>query len=246
VAMNVATAAIPIFNLQPRVERVPLPNGEFCLVVDDAFAEPERIVEFAVAHRASFRNVDFNAYPGTYLLSPANLSAALSDFFMQHLRRFFDARRIVSMHCRFSMVTLRPEELRPYQWFCHRDSLNVPAPQSIQASVLYLFKDAELGGTSFYEPAVSPAEIAVFNRDAWELSNETFARKYGLAPGYMVESNRYFTKIGSIPARWNRLIFYYGSVLHSGDIVAPEKLSPDPASGRLTFNGFFTCRRNAS
>jgi len=50
----------------------------------------------------------------------------------------------------------------------------------------------------------------------------------------------------SIPAKWNRLIFYDGGVLHSGDITAPQKLSNDPVAGRLTLNGFFTCRRNVA
>jgi hypothetical protein len=40
------------------------------------------------------------------------------------------------------------------------------------------------------------------------------------------------------------LIFYDGGLLHSGDITAPGKLSKDPVAGRLTLNGFFTCRRN--
>lgn len=243
---SVANNVIPIFNPRPRIERVALSGDEFCLVIDDAFMEPERIVEFASRRRAEFRNVDFNAYPGTYLIAPVDLSAALSDFFTQHLRRFFDARRVVSMHCRFSIVTLRPEQLRAYQWFCHRDNMDVPPGQTIQASVLYLFKDELLGGTSFYESAIFGAELAQFNRDAGMLAAEAFARKYGLEPGYMCESNKYFSKIGSIPARFNRLIFYDGSLLHSGDIFAPEKLSEDPARGRLTFNAFFTSRRNAS
>jgi hypothetical protein len=46
-------------------------------------------------------------------------------------------------------------------------------------------------------------------------------------------------------AKWNRLIFYDGAMLHSGDIRRPEKLSADPRAGRLTLNGFFTSRRHA-
>jgi len=61
----------------------------------------------------------------------------------------------------------------------------------------------------------------------------------------MIGSNRYFDRVASVPARWNRLIFYDGSLLHSGDIAAPDRLSADPQLGRLTLNGFFTCRRNA-
>jgi len=235
----------PIFNPTPRIERVAFGDSGFCLVIDDALVEPERAREFAVANAAAFRNVDFNAYPGTYLMASAGLDLALRDFFAQHLRRFFDARRVLEMHCRFSMVTMRPEALRPFQWFCHRDNQSVPPQQSIQASVLYLFDDTALGGTSFYESAMPPAELAAFYRDANTLRPDAFARKYDLAPGYQCASNRYFTKIGSVPARWNRLIFYDGSLLHSGDIFAPEKLSADPARGRLTFNGFFTSRRNA-
>ena len=42
------------------------------------------------------------------------------------------------------------------------------------------------------------------------------------------------------------MIFYDGSIFHSGDIPVPEKLSADPHHGRLTLNGFFTCMRKAA
>jgi Family of unknown function (DUF6445) len=35
-------------------------------------------------------------------------------------------------------------------------------------------------------------------------------------------------------------------MLHSSDIPSPNLLSTDPLRGRLTVNGFFTCRRNLS
>ena len=40
---EVAHAAV--FRSNPRIERVPLENGESCYVVDDALHEPERFVE---------------------------------------------------------------------------------------------------------------------------------------------------------------------------------------------------------
>ena len=82
-------------------------------------------------------------------------------------------------------------------------------------------------------------------QDATQLSSGEFTQRYAIEPGYLHQSNAYFTRIGGIPPKWNRLIFYDGSLLHSGDITAPEKLSNDPLSGRLTLNGFFTSRRNA-
>jgi hypothetical protein len=41
------------------------------------------------------------------------------------------------------------------------------------------------------------------------------------------------------------LIFYDGMLFHAGDIRTPDRLSDDPAVGRLTLNGFFTCRKAA-
>ena len=234
-----------LFNPQPRVDLVRLANGQACYVIDDALLAPARVRARACAQREMFRNVDFNAYPGTYLIASAEMQQALRDFFLMHIRRLFDARRVLDMHCRYSMVTLPPQCLSPRQRLCHRDSVNVPPQQSIQASVLYLFDDVSLGGTSFYEPACGEHEAALLFHEASTLSSEAFEHKYGMAAGYMVGSNRWFLQIGSVPAKWNRLIFYDGSTLHTGDITAPEKLSDDPACGRLTLNGFFTCRRNA-
>jgi len=59
------------FNPCPQIERVALANGHACYVMDDALLEPERLVEWTAAQSAAFRPVDFNAYPGTYLMLPA-------------------------------------------------------------------------------------------------------------------------------------------------------------------------------
>jgi hypothetical protein len=237
---------IAVFNPRPTIERVPLGDNRYCHVVDDALLEPERLVEWSIAHRDGFRTVDFNAYPGIYLMTPASVEAALESFFMTHMRALFDARRLLQMHCRLSMVTRPPDALRPYQWLCHSDRAGLEPGQSIQASVLYLFKDESLGGTSFYEPACPAHEIARMFDDSVALSAATFTERHGIAPGYMIGSNRYFNQIASVPARWNRMIFYDGSVLHTGNIAAPEKLDTDSRRGRLTFNGFFVSRRHAA
>ena len=234
-----------VFNSRPHIERVALPGGQSCFIVDGALREPERLVAFAAARREAFRPVDFNAYPGILLPTP-QVSVVLNEFFLQHMRRRFDARRVIHMHSRLALVTVPPRLLSARQALCHRDSIGLDPQHSIQASVLYLFEDAGMGGTSFYEATVPEPAVALLFHDASTLPGTVFAQKYGLAPGYMTDSNRYFTKVASVPAKWNRLIFYDGGLLHSGDIGAPEKLSDDPAAGRLTLNGFFTCRRGAA
>jgi hypothetical protein len=62
----------------------------------------------------------------------------------------------------------------------------------------------------------------------------------------MTASNAFFEKVATVPARWNRMIFYTGTIFHSGEIVHPQLLSDDPRTGRLTLNGFFTCRRSVA
>ena len=154
-----------VFSPEPRVEQVRFSNGIACFIVDNALSAPEQVVQFADKHREQFRQVDFNAYPGIFLLTPT-FETGLVEFFNRHIRRLFDSRRVVQMHCRLSMVTLEPRALRPYQRMCHRDMATLDARHSIQASILYLFKDAGLGGTSFYEPACPAEEMAGLFSDA--------------------------------------------------------------------------------
>jgi Family of unknown function (DUF6445) len=233
------------FNPEPRIEHVRFSSGISCVIVDDALLNPEQIVQLAAERSEQFRNVDFNAYPGIYLLTPT-FEAGLVQFFNRHIRRVFDSRRVVRMHCRLSMVTLAPHALRPYQRMCHRDMAALDARHSIQASILYLFKDPGLGGTSFYEPARPAEEIAALFTDASTLPVDAFDSKYPAQTGYMCGSNHYFNCVGTVPAQWNRGIFYDGYVLHSGDILAAERLSDDPLAGRLTLNAFFSSRRNVA
>ena len=236
----------PFFNPRMRIEKPDLSNGQSCYVVDDVLLEPERLVAWAATYRSAFKPVDFSAYPGQFVMLPAELDAAIGDWFTQHMRPLFDARRLIRMHARLSMVTLSPSALRPAQWICHSDHFGLEPSQSIQASVLYLFKDPGLGGTGFYEPTRPAAEMRNLFGDAIQLSADAFAERHGIEAGYMIDSNHYFKRIGGVAARWNRMVFYDGTILHSGDIVAPEKLNNDPLSGRLTLNGFYTCRRRAS
>lgn len=214
------------------------------MILDEALCEPQQLLDYAIRERAAIRPVDFNAYPGLYLPPPAAIATELQQLFNERVKRQFGARRCLRMHCRLSMTTTAPERLAPYQCLPHRDSHLLNAEQCIQASMLYLFRDERLGGTSFYETRRCAEEISALFDDATRLSPADFSARYGLAPGYLCGSNAYFECVATIPARWNRLIFYDGSLLHSGDIASPELLNDDPASGRLTLNGFFTSRRN--
>ncbi len=233
-----------LFNPNASVVVEKFDDSHFCLVIDDALLEPEKLAQFAIDRHGNFSAVDSSFYPGVSLPSPRELTAGVTEFFQWRLRRYFDARRAVSVLCRYSMVTLPPQALRPIQWICHRDDSSLDARLSMQACVLYLFHDHSLGGTNFYVPERTKLEIDALFMDATRVAAEIFTAKYGIKAGYMENSNAHFRRIGEVAAKWNRLIFYDGAMLHSSAITIPDKLSNDPNAGRLTLNGFFTSRRH--
>ena len=237
-------AAGQFFNPAARVSAVSIAPGERCIVVDEALANPQGLVEWAATQR--FGPPGGFYYPGVIVDAPPAVSAMVSDYFAQHARGPLGGRRTLSTLVRLSLVTLAPQQLRPAQWQCHRDRLSTgPRDLVVAAMVAYLFHDTGLGGTSFYRSLQSDEETGRMIDDAGRMSPAEFGARYGLEAGYMSGSNRYFERLAQVPAAWNRMLFYNGDLFHSGDITAPERLSADPRDGRLTLNGFFTCRSAA-
>ena len=231
------------FNPEPTISTVTLPFGNEVVVIDDVLRDPDGLVDWA-------RGRDFHApahfpYPGLIVDGPKALSARLLDFFTQHARSRLGARRTLEHDVRLSMVSTRPGDLDPRQWQCHRDRATTDPSVLFVGSVLYLFRNPALGGTSFYVPRQSPSATDRIQYDSQTLSAAQFSARYGLQPGYMDGSNAYFDCVARVPAAWNRMILYDAGFFHSGDIGRPDLLTTDPATARLTLNGFFSCRRQA-
>ena len=206
-----------MFNSRPTIQSVPLFDEHECLVVDDALQDPLRWRAWAVEQRQHFAQRPY-AYPGIELDVPADALAAVSEHFGAHFRQRLGGRRTLGAAARFSLATWPPHALEPRQWSFHCDSQSVAPGQCIAASVLYLFDDDALGGTSFYRPRRSAEDVARLVQDSCTLPRDTFSARYpDIASGYMTNSNAWFERIASVPAR-----------------------------GRLTLNGFFGCRRSAA
>jgi hypothetical protein len=235
-----------MFNPSPRLRTVPIHGRHHCHVIDDALLDPDALVEYAASHIGDFVQSGHNAYPGPELRMPDGFSAQLDAFFTAHVRRAFYVRRTEKMYSRLAITSTPEAQLAPIQSICHIDRFAVEARQKIIASVLYLFHDERLGGTGFYGPKHPPETLMPMIADVADLDTATFRERYGIDTGYMTASNPWFEKLASVPARYNRIIFYEGTLFHSGEIAHPELLSPDPRVGRLSLNGFFTCRRNLS
>jgi hypothetical protein len=231
------------FNPAPAITSVALAHGREALVIDDVLLDPEGLVDWARAQ--SFHPPVGFPYPGIGTGAPAGLAARFADYFAQHARSRLGARRTVKHDVRLSMVTTPPHQLAPCQWQCHRDQVTSDPTIVFVGSVLYLFRDPALGGTSFFVPRQSPAATDLLLQESQTLGPEAFAARYGLTAGYIDGSNAYFDCVARIPAAWNRMILYDAGFFHAGDIGRPDLLTTDPATGRLSLNCFFTCRRAA-
>lgn len=236
---------IQLFNPRPRVEVLDLAPGLRCVVLDDVLLEPETLVDFA--GRLELEAPEGNLYPGGVAGLSAEFDTRLRDFFWQHARAPLGLRRCQAAWVRLSMATTPPALLQPLQWLCHRDRIDDDAPEALfAASVLYLFRNPALGGTRFFAPRCGPEVLAALYRDAQTLAPAEFSARHGIPPGYPAAESPYFDCVATVPAAWNRMIVYDGGSHHCAAIDHPELLSDDPATGRLTVNGFFPCRRTVS
>ena len=241
-----SVADLPALRINPaaRLDVVQLANGAKVYVVDDFVRDPEALVALAHAWIGQFKTLAGQPYPGPQLGLPDAMAAELDGFFRGQLREPLRCGAPLGMLARFSRVVQEPATLDARQRVCHRDDSGLDPSEMMSACVHYLFKDEQLGGTVFFRSLMSEAETARFRGDASALDASAFGDKYGIAPGYMTESNRYFEVIGRVPAKWNRAIFYDGGIFHSGDIRwAAGQAAYQAGLGRLTVNAFFKSRR---
>jgi hypothetical protein len=234
-----------VFSDKIKVHAAPLYHGGHVFVIDNALADPDALIQFAVRARAAFGRSALAAQPGHELHLTDSINSKFDNFFRVHLRQFYDARRTLGCNTRLTMTTLKPRELQPTQWLPQRYDQSVAEGESIVACALYLFRDESLGGIGFYEPQRSEPETTQLIHDCNALNNVDIERKYRLARGYCTTSNEYFKLVRIVPAKFNRLVFYDGAAFHASHIVTGENLSDSPLTARLTLNGFFHCKRNA-
>jgi len=233
------------FNPRPRVRVLQDPPGTACVVVDGLLDNPQDVRDWAC--RQPLAAPQDYPYPGLVAPIPADSTAGLKEHFNLHVRRALGARRTLDIAARVSLVTTPPAQLRPVQWLCHRDRIAANPQQVLfAASVLYLFDNPALGGTSLYRPRRSPQETDRLLLDSQTLEAAAFSARYGLHPGYMTQDNDWFERTTRVEAAFNRAVFYDGGIFHSADVHEPERLSTDPQAGRLSINGFYTCRRQAA
>lgn len=211
------------------------------LCFDDFLINPNALIDHA--RQSTFSPYAAAAqrkgYPGVRAPAPADFGSQLRGQIGEMVKREFAipaAANITPLQDAMCLMTVPETELGPLQRIPHFDASN---PQFF-AALLYLCGE-EHGGTGFYRhnstgyESITPERCDNYLDLSYEELNTVKPPRH-----YFSESDNFFTKIGFIPARFNRLVVYRGCVLHSANILSTLSLNLDPGAGRLTANIFFS------
>lgn len=225
-------------RMPPDVQCVSI-GGHNVVFVDDFLHDPQALVELACRSRfepASTR--ELKGYPGVRAPAPADYTAAISELLEPLIKANFPVPEALPVKVglsAFSLTTTAPHELGPLQRTPHFDA-STPHHMAV---LLYLC-DERHGGTGFYRHnATGWQQITADNRERYlDIYHQEVNRRHPL-PRYFDRSDEQFTFLGMLPAKFNRLAVYPGSLLHSACINPACSLSSDPRTGRLTVNTFY-------
>ncbi len=211
------------------------------IVVDDALADARGCVDIA-ASLAPFDAEASTYYPGLRrLITPADGKAqdyvnSLLDVAAPLLRESFGAERIELTEAGFSMVTRRPDELKPSQRIPHYDSA-----EPGYVAILHYLTDMADTGTCFYRHRATGFD-RVSRHTLPTYSSVLAFEGTAEAGGFIGDSNDRFERLLRVDGKFNRLLIYESALLHSGFIPDDFAFSDDPRAGRLTGNLFVRLR----
>lgn len=230
-------------NTDASIRREAISEHHHCVVVDDFLSNPHELVEFAADNAVQFSAAKSH-YPGLFTDVNDEAMTELYRFIRSKMTKYFPfLRGDLKLATFLAMATFRPDELSALQRMCHTD----PAPDSgrtTYAALLYLFENEELGGTSFFNYWKKHdllKDVEAMDRVEPDKAHEFLLENFPTfrePAKYMTESNEIAELLCTIPARFNRMIFYSGQIPHNAAITAPELLTNDCRKGRLTLNVF--------
>lgn len=215
--------------------------GEHQVVfIDDFLQNPQALVD--AARQAQFAPCpgaeQRRGYPGVRAPAPLAYTERLTELMDPLIRLNFgvpDEFELKKTPCAFSMTTVAPQDLGPLQRVPHFDA----STPHYMAVLLYLC-DERHGGTAFYRHRASGLQqITADNREAYGEHVYAEVDRHPPPPRYFGDSDDRFELLGMMPARFNRLVIYRGSLLHSAIVNPATALASDPGTGRLTVNTFY-------
>jgi hypothetical protein len=225
-------------RMPPDVQCVEI-GGQRIVFIDHFLEDPQALVEAACLSRFEPPTAlaEHKGYPGVRAPAPQAYTRALAQLLDPLVKANFQVPEHLDIKLglsAFSLTTVPPGQLGPLQRTPHFDA---STPHYV-AALLWLC-DASHGGTGFYRHnATGLQRITAENRERYLDAHHQEVNRRHPPPRYFDDSDEHFSFLGMMPARFNRLVVYPGSLLHSACINPARSLNSDPRQGRLTVNTF--------
>lgn len=207
------------------------------VVIDEPILTTEPLIRHAT-QEAKFGFDSGFAYPGIRADLPGEYAEALVPELLDLISKIYKTPPSYEFHLihqLLSLVTQKPEDLRPLQRVPHFDNHS----PFYFATVHYLNPGNHAGTGIFRHRPTGYERIPEDRYPSYIRAAESHIKANGLpAEKYINASDDHFELIAEIEYRPNRLIMYPGNVLHSGLIQPDRDIEADPAIGRLTANLF--------
>ena len=222
------------------IERVGA-EGEPVLVIDGLMRDASQLVDYAAEHGRFSAEAGVGLYPGIRSPAPLDYVEAVARATSPLIEQAFglETVKLARAECSFSILTRRPSELAPQQRLPHVDT-----SYPLQFALLHYLCSDRHGGTSFYRQRRTGFETITATREAAYLAalEKDLAALDGQSPAYITGTSTGYEQIGSVEARFDRMVVYRSCLLHSGQIEEGSWERPDPRTGRLTSNIFLSYR----
>jgi len=209
-------------------------NEELPLVIiDNALANPD--AHFEDARRQSFKPLAPN-YPGIRAAASHSYLSEMMPGLLEILRDTFGYTHGAEVaECFYSLLTTRPEQLKPMQRLPHFDGVG-----DGKVALLHYLSRRDGGGTHFYRHRSTGYESVPEARfQDYKAAVKADAERFGVPePAYPEGDSDMFERIGSVEARYNRAVLYRGTSIHAVGVPPQFGFSDSVERGRLTVNTF--------
>ncbi len=209
-------------------ERQPL------LVIDNVLKHPQAMVRYAAEHSVFRMPSEKSGYPGLNGDLPPDYGPELVRALRPILHQGFGIAETETLSFQgfFGLTTTPAAALRPLQRIPHGDSTN-----PYRLAMVHYFCGPPYRGTAFFRHVPTGFESVDHRRyDTYRNTVETELSAVE-TPAYVDGSTPRYEQIDHVDAVFNRLAVYRTTSLHSA-MMGGGEFRADPATGRLTANGF--------
>lgn len=209
------------------------------LVIDSFLENAESLIEYALQRGEVVPAAGY--YPGLRSPVPDIYKQVLIEHLGELICENFSLQLndIKAVDSYYSLVNTPPKELHPVQQIPHFDK---PYPNEI--AIIHYLCDGNHGGTSFYRHRQTQFEYVDKKRQDEYLStvnSQIRAGRLPCPPRYINGDTELFERIATKSAKFNRLLIYRCSSLHSGNIGEDYSFDMNPTTGRFTIASFLHC-----